>query len=193
MADLNRRKLKTVVPLVAIVGVMTLLVVNSVTLYELFCQVTGYGGATQRADAAPDRATGRVITIRFEGTVNPHLPWRFNPVKREIKVRVGERELAHYVAKNVGGRTITGVASFNVTPAKAGPYFKKIACFCFNEQTLAPGQVADMPVSFFVDPEIVKDRDLDDVTVITLSYTFFKTGKTADADRSSKRGSTSDN
>lgn len=192
MAEQDRRKLKTVLPLVALLGVMTLLVVNSVTLYRLFCEVTGFGGTTQRAQAAPDKAGDRVITIRFEGTVNPHLPWRFNPLKREIKVRVGERELAHYIAKNVGGRTVTGVASFNVTPQKAGPYFKKIACFCFNEQTLTVGQVVDMPVSFFVDPAIMKDRDLDDVTVITLSYTFFKSGKTADADRS-KRGSTSDN
>lgn len=192
MADIDRRKLKTVLPLIAVLGVMTILVVNSVSLYRLFCQVTGFGGATQRAQAAPDHAGSRVITIRFEGTVNPHLPWSFNPVKREIKVRVGERELAHYVAKNVGGRTITGVASFNVTPQKAGPYFKKIACFCFNQQTLAPGQVADMPVSFFVDPEIVKDRELDDVTVITLSYTFFKSNNPVDTDRS-KAGATSGN
>ncbi len=183
MAASNRRNLRTVASLVAILGVMTVLVVNSVSLYELFCKVTGFGGTTQRADTAPAAAGDRVITIRFEGTVNPHLPWRFNPVQREIKVKVGQRELAHYVAKNVGGRTITGVASFNVTPPKAGPYFNKIACFCFSEQTLAPGQVADMPVSFFVDPSIVKDRNLDDVTVITLSYTFFKSGKTADAGR----------
>jgi cytochrome c oxidase assembly protein subunit 11 len=183
MADLRRRNTRTVLSLVVVLGAMGALVVNSVSLYELFCQVTGFGGATRRADAAPARTADRVITIRFEGNVNPRLPWRFYPLAREIKVRVGERSLAHYVAKNVGGRALTGVASFNVTPAKAGPYFNKIACFCFNEQRLASGQVAQMPVSFFVDPAILKDRNLDDVEVITLSYTFFKSAKSADAGR----------
>ncbi len=183
MADLRRRNTRTVLSLVVVLGAMGALVVNSVSLYELFCQVTGFGGATRRADAAPARAADRVITIRFEGNVNPRLAWRFYPLAREIKVRVGERSLAHYVAKNVGGRALTGVASFNVTPAKAGPYFNKIACFCFNEQRLASGQVAQMPVSFFVDPAILKDRNLDDVDVITLSYTFFKSAKSADAGR----------
>lgn len=187
MAGRSHRNARTVLSLVAILGVMTVLVVNSVSLYELFCKVTGFGGTTQRADTAPARAGDRVITIRFEGTVNPRLPWRFYPVAREIKVRVGERSLAHYVAKNVGGRAVTGTASFNVTPQKAGPYFNKIACFCFSQQTLAPGQVAQMPVSFFVDPALAKDRNLDDVTVITLSYTFFKSAKSADAGRADRR------
>jgi cytochrome c oxidase assembly protein subunit 11 len=190
MAAPNRRNIRTVVSLVAVLGAMTVLVVNSVSLYQLFCKVTGFGGTTQRADAAPAKPGDRVVTIRFEGTVNPRLPWRFYPLAREIKVRVGERRLAHYVAKNVGGRPITGVASFNVTPAKAGPYFNKIACFCFNEQKLEPGQVAQMPVSFFVDPAIAKDRNLDDVTVITLSYTFFKSAKSADAGRTGRRSAT---
>lgn len=184
MRSLERRKGLTVLSLLGVLGMMTVLVVNAVPLYELFCKVTGFGGTTRRADAAPNQATAvrdRIVTIRFEANVDPNLPWRFQPVQREIRVRIGERKLAHYVAKNVGGRAITGTATFNVTPAKAGPYFNKIACFCFNDQRLEAGHTVDMPVSFFVDPAIVEDRNLDDVEVITLSYTFFKSARRADA------------
>jgi cytochrome c oxidase assembly protein subunit 11 len=148
----------------------------AVPLYRIFCQVTGYGGTTQRALAAPDHVGERVITVRFNAGIGGNdLPWTFEPVQREVQVKVGEERLAFYRARNKTGVPITGMATFNVTPQKAGVYFDKIACFCFTAQTLAPGETAEMPVSFFIDPDIVKDPNLDDVTTITLSYTFFRT------------------
>lgn len=157
----------------AIVGMLAL-TAYSPALYRMFCEVTGYNGTTQRAAAAeaPSRPTERVITIRFTAETQATLPWRFAPAQREMKVKVGEQYLAHYVAENTSGETTTGMAIFNVAPLKAGQYFDKIACFCFDEQTLGPHQRADMPVSFFVDPKILADRTLDDVDTITLSYTF---------------------
>lgn len=175
MAGAERRKLWTAVS----AGLVALGMVGAsfaaVPLYRLFCQVTGYGGATQRAEA-PTRAEplGRIIHVRFDSSVAPGLAWRFKPVEREIAVHVGENALAFYRAENTGARRITGTATFNVTPDKAGAYFNKIDCFCFSEQALEAGEVADMPVTFFVDPAIMDDRNLDDVNTITLSYTFFR-------------------
>ena len=149
----------------------------SVPLYRLFCQVTGYGGTTQVATEAPESETpvsDRVITVRFNADTAKDLPWRFRPAQRQVTVRIGETALAFYRATNTGGRRLTGTATFNVTPQKAGIYFSKIECFCFTKQTLAPGQEAEMPVSFFIDPDILDDRNLDEVRTITLSYTFFK-------------------
>jgi cytochrome c oxidase assembly protein subunit 11 len=147
----------------------------SVPLYRLFCQVTGYGGTTQRADHAPAQAGERVVTVTFNADVaGTNLPWTFTPVERHVTIRVGEERLVAYRATNRGDRPVTGTATFNVTPAKAGVYFQKIACFCFTEQTLAPGESVDMPVSFFIDPEIAKDPNTRDVRNITLSYTFFR-------------------
>ncbi|MCW5771912.1 MAG: cytochrome c oxidase assembly protein [Rhodospirillaceae bacterium] len=171
-----RGKRRTVIASVfAIFGMLTL-VVYSPTLYRLFCAVTGYNGTTQRAEAAPRRAekAERFVTVRFTAEVDPALPWRFAPVDREIRVRIGEQHLAYFVAENTTNAPITGRATFNVTPEKTGQYFNKIACFCFNEQTLQPHQRVEMPVSFFIDPAMIKDRDVDDVTTITLSYTFFR-------------------
>jgi cytochrome c oxidase assembly protein subunit 11 len=148
---------------------------GAVPLYRAFCQATGYGGTTQRAKAAPTDAEARVITVRFNADIAPNMPWAFQPVQREVKVRVGEEKLIFYAAWNRAAVPISGTATFNVTPQKAGPYFDKVQCFCFSEQKLEPGQRVQMPVSFFIDPKIVKDRDLDDVTTITLSYTFFPT------------------
>lgn len=145
-----------------------------VPLYSLFCQVTGWGGTTQMAEQAPAVVSDRVITVRFNADVNDKLPWTFGPVVREVKVKVGESRLAFFRASNVGERTVTGTAAFNVTPLKAGQYFNKIACFCFTEQRLQPGETIDMPVSFFVDPAILADPNLDEVNTITLSYTFFR-------------------
>lgn len=156
----------------------------SVPLYRLFCQVTGYGGTTQRADAAPAAAAARIITVRFDASVSGNgLPWTFLPVERRVQVRVGEERLAFYRATNNGREATTGTATFNVTPFKAGPYFSKIACFCFSEQTLAAGQTIDMPVSFFVDPAILDDPNLADVDTITLSYTFFRARTNPGAER----------
>ena len=173
-----RAKRRTVYGILGVVAAMLGLVAYSPTLYALFCEITGAGGTTQRSAAAPGAAGDRVIVIRFTSDTHPNLPWRFGPAEREIRVKIGEERLAHYVAENVSSEGVTGTAIFNVAPLKAGQYFNKIACFCFEEQYLAPGQRVDMPVSFFVDPEILKDRAMDDVREITLSYTFYRTQPT---------------
>ncbi|MBT6801941.1 MAG: cytochrome c oxidase assembly protein, partial [Rhodospirillales bacterium] len=146
----------------------------SVPLYQWFCQATGFGGTTQVASATPNKILDREITVRFNSDVNSKLPWRFQPEQLSMKLKLGEERLAFYSATNQSDESITGTATFNVTPAKAGIYFNKIDCFCFTEQTLQPGQTVDMPVAFYVDPEIVNDRKLDDVSDIALSYTFFR-------------------
>lgn len=170
---LRRRHGMTVAGLAAILLLMTGLVAASVPLYRWFCQVTGYGGTTGVAAEAPAAIDGRTIAVRFNADVNSRLPWRFGPAEREVTVRLGEQRLAFYEARNLSDRPITGTATFNVTPAKAGYYFTKVECFCFTEQTLAPGERVDMPVSFFVDPALADEPGLDDVRTITLSYTFF--------------------
>ena len=146
----------------------------AVPLYRLFCQVTGFGGTTQRAERAPAVPGTRIVAVRFNANTASDLPWSFQPVEREMRVRVGEENLAFYRATNHASVPITGQAVFNVTPFKAGPYFNKIACFCFSQQTLEPRQTVDMPVSFFVDPAIAEDRSTADIDTITLSYTFFR-------------------
>lgn len=173
MSDLQRRNRITAMTAAGIVAGMVGLAYASVPLYELFCRVTGYGGTTQTADAAPAEIGERRIKVRFNADTANGMPWRFQPTQREIEVRVGESALAFYVAKNPTEKSIKGTATYNVTPLKAGIYFNKIDCFCFTEQTLTAGQSIDMPVSFFVDPAISEDPNLDDVKTITLSYTFF--------------------
>ncbi|MBP7064535.1 cytochrome c oxidase assembly protein [Ferrovibrio sp.] len=174
---------------VAVVAGMTGLAFASAPLYDLFCRVTGFGGTPQRSAEAPGAITsqpmpGQMITVRFNSDTAPDMPWRFQPVQREVKVVPGEETLIFYRATNPTDKAITGTASFNVTPEKAGPYFDKIACFCFSEQVLEAGQSVDMPVSFFVDPGILKDPKTRDVKTITLSYTFFrKPGDTRLSDR----------
>ena len=171
---MQRRKGITVLCLLVVLGGMGTLTAYSVELYEIFCRVTGYGGTTQIADRPSDRVINRTITVRFNADTNGGLPWRFEPVQDSVTVRVGEQAMAFYQAKSLSDRPVAGTATFNVTPAKAGQYFNKIDCFCFTEQTLDPGQTADLPVLFFVDPEIADDPNMADVTTITLSYTFFK-------------------
>jgi cytochrome c oxidase assembly protein subunit 11 len=149
----------------------------SVPLYRLFCQVTGFGGTTQRADNAPQQILDKNITVAFDANVNAGLAWTFKPVQHSQTMRIGEQALAFYKAENTGATTVTGTATFNVTPVQAGAYFSKIECFCFTEQTLQPGQSIDMPVTYFVDPDIVNDPDLKTVDTITLSYTFFAVDK----------------
>jgi len=162
----------------AVAGVavgMVALAFASVPLYRLFCQVTGYGGTTQRAAAAPAELGTRQMTVRFNADVaSLDLGWDFKPTQAAIRTVTGEEHLAFYRVQNNGTVPTVGVATFNVTPHKAGPYFQKIACFCFSEQELKPGESMEMPVSFFVDPAIEKDPNLRDVTTITLSYTFFR-------------------
>ena len=162
----------------------------AVPLYDLFCRATGYGGTPQRADAAPNAVSDRIMTVRFDTNTDPALPWSFQPEQRSVQVKVGENRLVFFRAVNNTDRSIVGRATFNVVPERAGRYFSKIQCFCFNEQRLDAGQSIEMPVSFFIAPEILTDRDGDHIHEITLSYTFFPAinqkavEKTAQADRS---------
>ena len=146
----------------------------SVPFYTWFCRVTGYGGTTQVGERAPDHVLGRTLTIRFDSNVGPGLPWRFEPEQNEIKLRIGEVATVHYKVVNEAAREITAQASYNVSPPQVGGYFTKINCFCFTEQRMKPGETREMTVVFYVDPEIAKDRDQDDLNSITLSYTFYR-------------------
>lgn len=187
MASSARRRVATALVLGGVVFGMAGLAFAAVPLYRLFCQVTGFGGTVQVAEAAPVEIGERIVTVRFNADTARDLPWRFMPERREMDVRVGEVNMAFYSAENLSGRALVGSSTFNVTPVKAGSYFNKIECFCFEEQTLAPGERVAFPVSFFVDPAIAEDRRLDDVNTITLSYTFFgRDGSEAEAALSDK-------
>ncbi len=144
----------------------------AVPLYRIFCQVTGYGGTTQRAEAASDRTLDRQVIVRFDGNVSG-LPWRLRPEIPQIALKLGETALVSFMAENIGGIATTGTATFNVQPDTAGYYFNKIECFCFTEQELKPGERIEMPVQFFVSPDFADDRELSTTRTITLSYTFF--------------------
>ena len=167
------RHRRTAIALSTIIVGMLALTAASVPLYRLFCQATGYGGTTQRAEAPPSQAAGDPIAVSFNADVAPDLPWSFQPLQRRIEVRPGEEHLIFYEAVNHDSGPVVGTAVFNVTPFKVGSYFNKIQCFCFDEQTLDAGQRVDMGVSFFVDPAILGDPDARDVAEITLSYTFY--------------------
>ena len=167
------KKYRTLGFLLVLITGMGVLSYASVPLYKLFCQVTGYGGTTQQAISPPSQTLERKIKIRFDANTKPTLDWDFQPAQTSMNILVGQNALAFYKAKNAGINPIVGTATFNVTPEKAGLYFNKIDCFCFTEQLLEPKESMDMPVSFFIDPDIVNDPNLDDVTTITLSYTFF--------------------
>ena len=145
----------------------------AVPLYEIFCQVTGYAGTTQRAEDSTGEVLEKTINVRFDSNISNELDWEFAPKQREVTLKLGEKATAFYTAKNVGKFDSFGTATFNVSPGAAGVYFNKIDCFCFTEQKLAAGESVDMPVLFFVDPDIVNDPLLKDATTITLSYTFF--------------------
>jgi cytochrome c oxidase assembly protein subunit 11 len=145
----------------------------AVPLYRLFCQVTGYGGTTQVAEQASEKVLSKTINVRFDANSSQKLDWSFEPMERQITIKIGETYLANYKAQNLGTASSTGTSTFNVTPVSAGQYFNKIQCFCFTKQTLKAGEIVEMPVSFYIDPEIVNDKDLDGVSTITLSYTFF--------------------
>ncbi|MBZ6378066.1 cytochrome c oxidase assembly protein [Pacificimonas flava] len=148
----------------------------SVPLYRIFCQVTGFGGTTQRAEeSAQVVATDVPVKVRFDANTAPGLGWDFEPVKNVDTILIGERKLAFYQATNNNPYPVTGVATFNVSPDTAGKYFNKIQCFCFNEQTLQPGQSVSMPVSYYIDPEFLDDPDAAKIEEVTLSYTFFPT------------------
>lgn len=180
-ADAARRNRAVASGCVMGVAAMAGLAYASVPLYQLFCQVTGYGGTTQVAERASETVTGRDITIRFDANVSRTLGWAFKPAQKALKLKVGENALAFYEARNLTGHKIAGTATFNVTPQAAGQYFNKTECFCFTEQVLKPGERTDMPVAFFVDPALLKDKNLKNLKTITLSYTFYPLPKTAQA------------
>ena len=174
-ATVQSRNTRTARGLVVVAVGMVALAYAAVPLYEMFCKATGFGGTPVIARQGGERPViARTVNVRFDTNVDPNLPWRFQPLEREIKVRLGEEHLAHYRVTNVSQRPIVGTATYNVTPELAGPWFNKLQCFCFTEQLLMPGQSADMPVVFFVDPEMDKDRRYDNVRTVTLSYTFYE-------------------
>ncbi|QRM54565.1 cytochrome c oxidase assembly protein [Sinorhizobium sp. BG8] len=145
----------------------------AVPLYQMFCQVTGYNGTTQRVEQASDVVLDKKIKVRFDANVGNGLPWTFEPVQREIELKIGETVQVAYKAKNISSRETTGQAIFNVTPQQAGAYFNKVQCFCFTETKLKAGEEMEMPVVFFVDPAIVDTVETKNIHTITLSYTFY--------------------
>ncbi len=160
----------------------------AVPLYQMFCQVTGFAGTTQRAAKAPGAVGDRSVIVRFDANTSSALSWTFKPVQTKLEVQLGANTLAFYRATNNSDRPVTGTATFNVAPEAAGAYFNKIECFCFTEQTLKPGETVEMPVSFFVDPDILKDRSARSITQITLSYTFYPVKQKQAAARSNPGG-----
>lgn len=166
---------RTVAMLLIVVAVMGALAWAAVPFYNWFCKVTGYGGTTNVSATSSDIVLDETVRIRFDSNVDDDLGWTFRPLQREMKIRIGENAIAFYEAVNNTDQAITGTASYNVAPDTAGYFFNKVECFCFTEQTLEPGERVEMPVSFFVDPEIVDDRDANRIRDITLSYTFHLT------------------
>jgi len=171
---MRRRKGATALLLVSVVAGMVGLSFASVPLYRLFCQATGFGGTTQRADRAPANASDVVVTIRFNAETAPDLGWEFHPLQDAVTVHPGEQRQIFYRVVNKTTQPVTASATFNVTPAKSGIYFDKLQCFCFSEQHLEPGESADMGVVFFVDPDILTDPNTAELRTITLSYTMFR-------------------
>ena len=171
---MNRRNRTTSLLLAAVVCGMVGLSFASVPLYRLFCQATGFSGTTQRAAAAPGQATDAVVTVRFDAMTAPELGWDFRPLETAVRVHPGEQRQVFFRAVNRTSETVTGTATYNVTPTKTGIYFDKLQCFCFNEQQLGPGESRDMGVVFFVDPDLLTDPNTSDVSTITLSYTMFR-------------------
>ena len=165
---------KTLLRLLGVVLLMGGLAWASVPFYDWFCRVTGFGGVPGQVETASEEVLDKTIKVRFDASLNQNMAWEFKPVEREMELRIGETGLAYYEAYNPTDKPIAGQASYNVTPYAAGAYFEKIECFCFTEQVLAPGERVQMPVSFYVDPEIVDDPDGKFVHTITLSYTFYE-------------------
>ena len=165
---------KTVTALVGIVVFMGAMAWAAIPLYNWFCRVTGYGGETNVATAGSDRVLDQTIKIRFDASRGNDMPWEFKPMQHQMELKIGETGLAFYEAYNPTDRVVAGSASYNVAPYEAGGFFTKIDCFCFEEQVLQPGERVQMPVNFFVDPEIVDDPDAKHINHITLSYTFYE-------------------
>jgi cytochrome c oxidase assembly protein subunit 11 len=169
--DLRRKA----IPLAAVGLGMLAMAWAAVPLYDMFCRVTGFGGTTQTAARGADRVLDRVVTVRFDASTVRGMPWEFRPAQTRMELKIGETGLAFYEAYNPTDRVVAGSASYNVAPFSAGGYFTKIDCFCFTEQVLQPGERVTMPVTFYVDPDMVDDPEAKGVTTITLSYTFYET------------------
>ena len=169
----RRSNLRTAVALLGVVVLMAGASFAAVPLYSLFCQVTGYGGTTSVASGPSAEVRDRWVTVSFDANTAPGMAWEFRPKQRSMRLRVGETGLAFFEARNPTDEPLAGQAGFNVVPFSVGAYFDKIACFCFTMQVLGPGERVDMPVSFFVDPDMLKDIESRDVTDITLSYTLY--------------------
>lgn len=165
---------RTLYPVIAVAVGMLMLAYASVPLYRVFCQVTGFGGTTREFTLAPGAMGTRTLTVRFSADVAPDMPWKFEPIEPSVTVKPGQNRLVAFRATNLSNVPITGMATYNVTPFEAGPYFNKIQCFCFERQTIQPHETVNLPVSFFVDPAMLSARDTRDITNITLSYTFFR-------------------
>ncbi|TYR31877.1 cytochrome c oxidase assembly protein [Mesorhizobium microcysteis] len=169
----DRSNRRVAVACVAFFASMVGMAYAAVPLYEMFCQITGYGGTTQRVEQYSQTVLDRDIKVRFDANVSGGLPWDFKPVSRDVTLKIGETTQVSYSAKNTFSQPTSGRASFNVTPQMAGAYFMKVECFCFTDTELQPGEDMDMPVVFYVDPEIVNVPELKNIGTITLSYTFF--------------------
>jgi cytochrome c oxidase assembly protein subunit 11 len=160
--------------MVVVVAGMLGMAYAAVPLYQAFCRATGFAGTPLVAQSDDRPVIDRTLTVRFDTNVDPNLSWRFEPLQRSVKIHLGEEKLVYFRATNVSQRPIVGSATYNVTPERTAGWFDKVQCFCFTEQLLKPGQSVDMPVVFFVDPDMDKDRRYDDVNTITLSYTFYE-------------------
>jgi cytochrome c oxidase assembly protein subunit 11 len=171
--SVNRKNTNLMLSLLAVVAGMMMLAYAAVPLYSLFCQMTGYGGTPKIGAISPEKIIARDVTVTFNTDKAQGLPWQFKPLQKSITTQIGKRQLAFFEATNTSGRDITGMATYNVVPFKVGEYFVKMQCFCFEQQTIKAGETVTFPVSFYVDPELNNNKYLDDVTNITLSYTFF--------------------
>lgn len=179
MSDLHARNRRMLLGVVVVVVAMIGLSFASVPLYRVFCEVTGIDGTVTRVDRAPKEISARKIDVLFDARVDSGLPWDFRPEKRKMTVHVGQQGLIAFQGDNLSAKTTIGTAVYNVTPEKVAKYFHKTQCFCFAEQLLNAGETAHFPVVFFIDPEILKDPEMDDVTDITLSYTFYAANSAA--------------
>jgi cytochrome c oxidase assembly protein subunit 11 len=171
--DQARRVRRTWIACAGAAAGMVGLAYASVPLYDLFCRVTGFGGRPIVGEGPSSEVLGRSIAVRFDANVAPGLDWRFGPEASEIEAKLGETKTLSYKVRNAGSAPATGVATFNVQPALAAAYFVKIQCFCFTEQTLQPGEIAEFPVVFYIDPALTQDPNVKDLESVTLSYTYF--------------------
>ncbi|MCC2650545.1 MAG: cytochrome c oxidase assembly protein [Microvirga sp.] len=170
---IQRKMHRTAVACLGLVVGMVGLAYASVPLYDLFCKVTGFGGTPTAVDSNGSQVLDRTISVRFDSNVAPGLNWRFSPETPEVKVKLGQTTTVLYKVTNKGDKPSTGIATYNVQPDLAGTYFSKLECFCFTEQTLQPGETLESAVVFYIDPRLAEDRDVKDLSSITLSYTYF--------------------